>query len=119
LSTPESGALVARFRELLAVDLGPIDTRRAYGAHGLYRAGLMIGLVQDGVLYLKADEQSRASFAEAGLEAFQYGSSPQRRVRLSYFKAPPRLLDDRDEATVWAQRACEAALRTRPANRRT
>jgi DNA transformation protein len=98
-------------------DFGPIATRRMFGGHGVYRDGLMFALVQDDVLYLKADAQNQASFTEAGLEAFQY-EEKGRRVRMSYFKAPPAILDDRSEAAAWAKRSSEAAFRTRPPTRR-
>ena len=38
--------------EVLA-DFGPITTRRMFGAHGIYRDGLMFGLLAQGCLYLK------------------------------------------------------------------
>ena len=109
-------AFVNSLQQVFA-EFGPIDTRRMFGGHGIYRDGLMFGLVQDGVLYLKADQQNQASFTEAGLEAFQYGQQG-RRVRMSYFKAPPAILDNPSEAAVWARRSSEAASRTRPATRR-
>jgi len=114
--TMQPSAFVSYLHEVFA-DFGAIDTRRMFGGHGIYRDGLMFGLVQDDVLYLKADLQNQASFTEAGLEAFQY-EQKGRRVRLSYFKAPPRILDDRTEAAVWARRSSDAAFRTRPPNRR-
>jgi DNA transformation protein len=109
-------ALIESLPQVFA-EFGPIATRRMFGGHGVYRDGLMFALVQDEVLYLKADAQNLASFTDAGLEAFQYGSNG-RRVRMSYFKAPPAVLRDTSEAAVWAKRSSEAASRTRPATRR-
>ncbi|MDB5970937.1 MAG: TfoX-like protein [Hydrocarboniphaga sp.] len=109
-------AFVETLHDVFA-EFGAINTRRMFGGHGIYRDGLMFGLVQDDVLYLKADAQNQASFTEAGLEAFQY-EQKGRRVRLSYFKAPPAILDSPSEAAVWARRSSEAAFRTRPPTRR-
>lgn len=109
-------AFVAYLHEVFA-EFGPISVRRMFGGYGVYRDGLMFGLVQGDVLYLKADRENQASFTDAGLEAFQY-EQKGRAVRLSYFQAPPAILDDPAEAAVWARRSSEAAFRTRPPTRR-
>lgn len=51
---------------------GPIQARRMFGGHGLFRDGLMFGLVADDVLYLKADAQSSTLFESRGLTPFAF-----------------------------------------------
>lgn len=51
---------------------GTIQARRMFGAHGLYRDGVMFALVADGVLYLKADSESADTFRAQGLRPFEY-----------------------------------------------
>ena len=91
---------------------GPITLRRMFGGHGVYHQGLMFGLVADDVLYLKADEQNRQCFEVLGLAPFEYGKDGKV-MKLSYYAAPPSLMDDMDEAADWARRSYEAALRAR------
>lgn len=93
-------------------DFGPINVRRMFGGQGVFHDGLMIGLVADEVLYLKADAQSRQRFQEKGLDAFTYdkGGKP---ISMSYFQAPDEALDDPSEMQPWAVLAYEAALRSR------
>jgi DNA transformation protein len=43
------------FLDEVFADLGPITTRRMFGAHGIYHQGLMFGLYAKGRLYLKTD----------------------------------------------------------------
>ena len=45
-----------------------------FGGYGLYLDGLMIGVVIDDGLYLKADEPTRAHFEAAGCAPFVYDS---------------------------------------------
>lgn len=91
---------------------GPIRTRRMFGGYGVYRDGLMFGLVADDVLYLKADGQSVGAFRELGLAPFEYEKNGKK-VKMSYYAAPEAIFDDPERARAWAARAFEAALRSR------
>ncbi|MCW8196612.1 TfoX/Sxy family protein [Proteobacteria bacterium 005FR1] len=97
-------------------NFGTISVRRMFGGKGIFRDGLMFALVADETLYLKADEESLSYFEERELSAFEY----QRRgkmVKLSYYEAPGEVLEDREQAAVWAERSYAAALRAkRPRN---
>ena len=92
-------------------EFGPIAARRMFGGHGIYHAGLMLGLVADDTLYLKVDDLSRPAFEARDLPAFEF---PQRGrvVRMSYHLAPEEIHDDPALAADWARRAFEAALRS-------
>jgi DNA transformation protein len=98
--------------------LGPIRTRRMFGGYGLYRDGVMFGLVADDVLYLKADGVSSAMFRARGLERFGY-EKHGKRVEMSYYMAPEDIFDDPEAARVWAHSALNAALRAAHAGRRS
>lgn len=89
---------------------GPIHAKRMFGGYGIYRDGLMFGLVADDTLYLKTDGENRACFERAGLEAFEYTKNGKV-MKLSYFQAPADAMDSPDEAVVWARLAFDAALR--------
>jgi DNA transformation protein len=91
---------------------GPISAKRMFGGYGIYRDGLMFGLVADDVLYLKADAKSVARFTNKGLPCFEY-MKQGRPMRISYYAAPEEIFDDPDEARAWATLAFEAALRGR------
>lgn len=91
---------------------GAIQSKRMFGGHGIYHEGLMFGLVANDVLYLKADKTASGLFDEMGLPPFQY-TKGERIMKMSYYMAPEVIFDDPDEARVWANRAFEAALRSR------
>lgn len=71
----------------------------------------MFGLVVDDTLYLKADAESVGEFEACGLGPFEYVREG-RTVRLSYYRAPDDMLEDRELAALWARRAFGAALRS-------
>ncbi len=92
--------------------LGPVQARRMFGGGGLFLDGTMFGLVADDVLYLKADDMNRAAFEEKSMGPITYGKKGREApVALSYFEAPPDVLDDPEELCQWARRAWEAARR--------
>ena len=89
---------------------GPISVRRMFGGYGISREGLTFGLVIQDTLYLKADDANVEYFIKAGLPRFEY-QRDGKTMGMSYYVAPTDLMDDRDEAAIWARRSFEAALR--------
>lgn len=88
----------------------PITTRAMFGGHGVYRDGVILGIVIDDVLYLKVDQQTRLAFEAAGCAPFMY-EARGKSIPMSYWNVPDEALDSPQDFTPWAQRAWEAALR--------
>ncbi|MFT5115987.1 MAG: DNA transformation protein [Parasphingorhabdus sp.] len=99
-------------------EFGPISIRRMFGGHGLFFDNLMFALVNDDVLYMKADEQSSAYFEDLQLGKFAYNKAGKI-MHLSYYQAPEEIYDDREAATLWARRAFDAALRANKPKKKT
>jgi DNA transformation protein and related proteins len=89
---------------------GPISARKMFGGYGVYHQGLMFGLVADDTLYLKADAENVACFQELELAPFEYHKQG-RVTKMSYYLAPDEIMDDREQAAIWAQRSFAAAVR--------
>lgn len=103
-------------------EFGRVTVRRMFGGAGIFADRLMIGLISNGDIYLKADDETVPSFEREGLKPFSYGAK-RRRVVMSYWRMPDRLLDDPDELAQWARAAFGAAKRsaakkTRPKSKR-
>ena len=99
------------FSELLGdllAPVGQISVRRMFGGAGVYCDGLMIGLVADDTLYLKADETTRGDYEAEGLGPFVY-EGKGKPIAMSYWRAPERLLDDAEEMAAWARKALAVA----------
>lgn len=88
--------------------LGPVAVRRMFGGAGVYADGVMFGLVADDTLYFKADDETKRAFEGEGLEPFVYEGGG-RKVAMSYWRIPERLLDDPDEMVSWARTALGVA----------
>jgi DNA transformation protein len=100
---------VDHLRELFSPHAG-FEARRMFGGWGLYLDGRMCGLVADGALYLKTDEQTRATFAEAGGAPFVYDGQA-RPITMSYWSIPEEALESSEAMASWARLAQGAAQR--------
>ena len=98
-------------------------TRAMFGGHGVYVDGIIVAIVIDDVLYLKTDDENRASFTELGLEPFRYVTKEGEVHVMSYHRAPDDALEGPHDMEPWLKSAHAAALRrkgttrTRPARR--
>jgi DNA transformation protein len=97
---------------------GPVTVRRMFGGSGIFAGGLMIALVVDGVIFLKADADIIPLFEAEGLAPFSYERKEGRRTIMSYWRMPERLYDDPDELAQWARRSMAAAQRLDAPKRR-
>jgi DNA transformation protein len=98
------------YLEELFEEFGDVKTRRMFGGYGLFNEGLMFGLVANDTLYLKADELTDGEFKTRGLPQFEYYKLGKP-ARLSYYLAPEEILEDPEQAVLWAGRSYETALR--------
>lgn len=95
---------------------GPIEVRRMFGGHGIYREGVMFALLAGETLYLKADARNAPAFRKRGLAQFEYHRKGKA-AKLSYYAAPEIVMEDSTEAARWARSSFEAALRGLEAKR--
>lgn len=92
-------------------DLGRLEIKRMFGAAGVYAAGVMFALLDDGVVWLRGDEALGEVFAQAGSRQFTYPTKDARTMTMGYWSLPDAALDDPDEAVVWGRRSLEIAVR--------
>ena len=101
-----------------AVDLfsgmGRVEARRMFGGAGLYAAGVMFGLIDNDVIFLKVDAALKADLAAAGSCPWVYTVQKGPRAGVpqetSYWSLPESALDDPEEACAWGRRSLAAAL---------
>ncbi len=96
-----------------------VTSRKIFGGHGIFHNGLMIALIADNELYLKADKESEHWFNDEGLAAFSYQKPDGKVFRMSYFQASESFFEDDEETRVWTQRAIDAAIRAPKKPKRT
>ncbi len=97
---------------------GPISVRRMFGGAGIFADGIMFALVSDGEIFIKADQETIPALESDGSRPFTYGVKG-RRVVLSYWRLPDRLLDDPEELARFARAALGAAHKAAARKMRT
>jgi DNA transformation protein and related proteins len=90
--------------------LGELRSRRMFGGVGLYCGDVFFALIDDGILYLKVDDRTRARYTRRRLKPFTPGDMPS----MSYYPVPASILEDAAELRVWAREAVEVATRAPP-----
>jgi len=91
--------------------LGRLEIKRMFGGAGVYAAGVMFALLDDGVVWLKGAEALGAAFVEAGSRQFTYPTKDGRMMSMGYWSLPETALDDPDEAIAWARRSLDVAVK--------
>ncbi len=93
--------------------LSGVTAKRMFGGFGLFRQGLMFGIIIDDVLYYKTASGNRADYEAAGSVPFTY-ETKKKTVTLSYWTVPALALDDEDSLVEWTKAACAAAIEAKP-----
>lgn len=106
---PNSADFVGHLMDMIRPP-GSVSARRMFGGHGLFRDGVMLGLIADDTLFLKTDDANRGDFEAAGSGPFVYEAKGKRTV-MSYYQAPPDALEDAAALADWFRSAYDAALR--------
>jgi DNA transformation protein len=95
----------------LLAPLRGVSSRRMFGGYGLFRAGLMFGIIIDDVLYFKTGNGNRRDYEELGAEPFRYARQGKS-VALSYWNVPATVIEDENHLIDWAEKACAVARLT-------
>jgi DNA transformation protein len=63
------------------------------------------------VVWLKADEVNAPLLVDAGSRQFTYPTKDGATMAMAYWSLPESAVDDPDEASDWARKSIDAALR--------
>ena len=88
---------------------GDVSARKMFGGAGLYRDGLMFGLIADDVVYLKVDDENREDFIKAGSSPFNPYPDKVKTAVISYYEIPADALEYPTVLAEWAQRSLDIA----------
>jgi DNA transformation protein len=95
-------------RDALA-SVGDVTGRRMFGGIGVYFDATFFALIDDGVIYFKVSNASRADFEAERSRPFTYQTKNGPGALHSYWRVPERLMDDPEEMQDWARTAIAAA----------
>ena len=99
------------FTDFVLDQLGALPGLRAkamFGGRGLYCGDQFFGILDEGRLYFKVNDATRAAYVGQGMEPFTY-EQRGRRMTMNYYEVPPDVLENRVELVAWAERAIQVA----------
>ena len=82
--------------------LSGVRARAMFGGWGVYKDGVILGIIVDDELYFKVGPSNQAKYEKHGSRPFTY-ESHGRSVAMSYWEVPAEVLEDREEITRWAE----------------
>ncbi|MDR3395418.1 MAG: TfoX/Sxy family protein [Parasulfuritortus sp.] len=86
-----------------------LHARAMFGGHGLYQDEVFFAIIVDDMLYLKANDATRADFEAKGLSPFSYAARGKT-MTMQYYEAPAEVFEDADAMRLWTNKALQAAL---------
>ncbi len=98
------------FLKEMLQDWHPITIKRMFGGGGVFRDGIMFGLIADNELYFKVDKKTKKIFEEMNCEQFLFHKAGNKVVRMNFFKAPEECYDSADKMEYYADMAWQTAL---------
>lgn len=92
---------------------GGVGARAMFGGFGIYKGGVMFGLIALDVLYFKVDDGNRPDYEARKSAPFVYQGKGKPVAMSSYWRVPDDVLEDPDELKTWAMKSYDVALKTR------
>ena len=79
-----------------------VTHRAMFGGYGLYCGDVFFGILHQGRLYFKTNDQTRPAYEEAGMQPF---SPSDKQTLKNYYEVPPDVLEDEQQLILWAEGA--------------
>ena len=93
-------------------DFGGAGARAMFGGFGIYKGGVMFGLIADDELYFKVDDTNRPDYETRKSKPFVY-EGKGKPISMSYWRVPDDVLEDTDQLKAWALKAHDVAFKKR------
>ncbi len=89
---------------------GDFEIKKMFGGIGLFREGLMFGMIGGDTFRLKVDTHNQADFEAHGMKPYM---SKAKKKGMPYWEVPLVVLEDQKTLANWATKSYEAALRAK------
>lgn len=86
-------------------------SRAMFGGHGLYKHGVIFGIIAEGSIYFKVDATNLNEYEAAGSEPFTYIGASGKPVSMSYWKVPEPVLNNEKLLMKWIHKSLNINLK--------
>src|ERR1700744_5045188 len=99
------------FKEFVLDQLHALPDLRAkamFGGHGLYSDDKFFGILDEGRLFFKTNDQTALEYTGRGMGPFTY-QMKGKTMSMAYHEVPPEILEQPHELILWARQAIALA----------
>lgn len=117
----KTSSFVSYLLEDVFIGIHDLSSRAMFGGFGLYKNGIMFGLVSDDEVFFKVDIHTIPKYEMIGSRPFTYVHNDKKQITLSYWLVPSDVLENREQVCLWIEESYQVALRakTSPKKERT
>lgn len=80
-----------------------VAARAMFGGYGLYKNGVIFGIIVENQLYFKVDETNRHEYEVLGSKPFTYAMKNGQKSVMSYWLVPEEILEDQEKLLAWVE----------------
>lgn len=92
--------------------IGWLRTSRFFGGIAISRDTVQFAMVMENTLYFVVDDETRPTYAQAGMQPFSYSTKKGRVQVKRYFEVPDEVLADAEQLRQWAKESIRMAGKT-------
>jgi len=92
---------------------GKIKARKMFGAYGIYKDGVFFAIVDEDVLYFKANALTSHEYEAYGSKPLCYENKSGKIVSLGYWEVPADVIENSNRLAEWTKKAIEVAIKTK------
>lgn len=89
----------------LLAGISGVTARAMFGGHGLYRNGVIFGIIVEGEVYFKVDDVLQKKYEELGSKPFTYDRDGKI-CAMRYWVVPSQVSVDRELLDQWVSWSC-------------
>lgn len=90
-----------------------ITSHAMFGGYGIYKDGVITGLVANDKFYLKVGESNKADYEEKGSTPFTYSGKNGKVYAMSYWEVPYDIIEDKRELNDWIEKSYRVSIDSR------
>ena len=90
-----------------------VTARAMFGAFGLYKEGVVFGIVDDDQLYLKVDQTNLSEYKACQSQPLTYEGKNKKEIVLPYWEVPVDVLEDREKLAEWVEASVHVSQRAK------
>lgn len=91
---------------------GEIKSKSMFGGHGIYKDGVIVGLIIEDELFFKVDESNKQDYIDHNSSPFSYDRG-DKVISMSYWRVPLDILEDSDPLGIWVEKSFEASQKVK------